>query len=258
MRRTGGARRGDGPEVVVVVGAGGGVGASTLAALIAQRRAGSSRTRQGSPGSVVLVDLDQARGGVEVLLGIEAERGARWSDVAHVRGTLGPGDLDGVLPRWRGVDVLSAGRGTRADAQAVAAVSVALVERYDTVVVDVPAHVLLADVGGADGPASLLLGARTDLLLVAGQDVRGVANALAVRPALDGGPSRLVLRRRRGARVAPLEAAHLLDLALLAMLPADRRVADATERGLGPVVGRWSPMARAVGRVADGLCGGSG
>lgn len=237
-----------GAEVLVVVGARGGVGASTLAALLA-----AHRRRDGA--AVALVDLDHGGGGLEVLLGIEDEPGARWADLSGVRGSLAAADLDDVLPRWRGVEVLGPDRrGGVPDPAAVAAASVALVARCTTVVVDLPAHALLTDLGGGRGRGAPLLAERTDLLLLAGQDVLGVAGALALRGALDDGPAQLVLRRRGGARVAPLEAAHLVDLPLLGLLPTARRVADATERGLGPVVGRGAPLARAVARIARG-CG---
>ena len=191
---------------VTVVGAAGGVGASTLAALLARRRAADGAR-------VVLVDLDPGRGGIEVLLGIEAQAGARWSDLAQVRGTLAGGDLDGLLPRWHGVDVLST-------------------DRRDTAV---------------DGEA--LVG---EMLLLTGQDVLGVAGAVVVRGALRGG-ARLVLRRRPHARVAPSEAARLLDLSVAGMLPGDRRVAEATDRGFGPAVTGWSALGRSVRRLARGL-----
>lgn len=252
MRSAGGSagRSADPPgaEVLVVVGARGGVGASTLAALLAAHRA-----RDGTP--VALVDLDHGGGGLEVLLGIEDEPGARWPDLAGVRGGLAAADLDDVLPCWRGVEVLGPDRrGGAPDPAAMAATSAALVARCATVVVDLPARAILTDLGGGPGRAGSLLAERTDLLLLAGQDVLGVAGALALRGALDDGPAQLVLRRRRGARVAPLEAAHLVDLPLLGLLPTDRRLADATERGLGPVVGRRAPLSRAVARIARG-CG---
>lgn len=107
-------------RVTVVVGAVGGVGASTLAALLARRRAAAG-------GPALLVDLDLGRGGIDVLLGLERAPGVRWPDLAGVRGTLALDDLDGLLPRWRGVDVLSAGRpaGTRAEAGSLPAVDAA-------------------------------------------------------------------------------------------------------------------------------------
>jgi hypothetical protein len=228
------------PEVTVVVGAVGGVGTSTLAALLARRRAAEG-------GRVVLVDLDGAHGGVEVLLGVERTAGARWPDLAQVRGTLAPGDLDGLLPEWRGVEVLSAGRSGGADDEAVAAVVRGLLASGREVVADLSARELRPESALADLLEHGLLGDGW-ALLVTGQDVLGVAAAVGPREVL-GARARLVLRRRARARVAPAEAARALDVPLLAMVPTDRGVAEATDRGLGPVTGRWSGLSRAVGRI---------
>ena len=228
---------------VTVVGAAGGVGASTLAALLACRRAADGAR-------VSLVDLDPGRGGIEVLLGIEAQAGARWSDLAQVRGTLAGGDLDGLLPRWHGVDVLSTDRrDTAVDGEALVAVWAGLLASGRTVVADLPGSALVAGATGAIGAHPALAG---EMLLLTGQDVLGVAGAVVVRGALRGG-ARLVLRRRPHARVAPSEAARLLDLPLAGMLPGDRRVAEATDRGFGPAVTGWSALGRSVLRLARGL-----
>ncbi|WP_182112956.1 pilus assembly protein FlpE [Actinotalea sp. JY-7876] len=232
-------------RVVVVVGACGGVGASTLAALLALRavRAGTSP---------VLVDLAATGGGVDVLLGTEDLPGVRWPDLAHVRGALAGADLDGALPTWRGVDVLGGDRrGGAPPRAAVEALWPALEERYGVVVVDAPAAALADDAVGG------VLATRPHLLLVTGQDVRGVAAGLTAAAGLEAGGApgaQLVLRRRRSPRVAPLEAAQVLDAPLLGLLPGDRRVAAAVDRGFGPWVPGRSALARSVERVARG-CG---
>lgn len=234
-------------DVRAVVGAVGGVGASTLAALLARQLAPSGER-------VALVDLDHGAGGIEVLLGIEEAPGVRWSDLLGVRGTVAVEDLAGLLPRWQGVEVLSADRSGRAPhAEAVGAVWDALVRGCDAVVVDLPRHSLGPPDGGTtSATVEHLLAERAEVLLVTGQDVLGVAGALAVRPALDEVPARLVLRRRTRARVAPVEAAELLDLSLLALLPTDRRLPQGVDRGFGPVASRWSRLGRAVARAAEG------
>jgi len=231
---------------VTVVGAAGGVGASTLAALLARRRAADG-TR------VALVDLDPGRGGIEVLLGIEAQAGARWSDLAQVRGTLAGGDLDGLLPRWHGVDVLSTDRhDTTVDGEVLAAVWAGLLASGRTVVADLPGSALVTGAMGVTGAIGAHPALAGGVLLLTGQDVLGVAGAVVVRGALGGG-ARLVLRRRPHARVAPSEAVRLLDLPLAGMLPGDRRVAEATDRGFGPAVTGWSALGRSVRRLARGL-----
>lgn len=267
------------------------------------------------PGGVTLVDLHPLRGGIEVLLGVEDRPGARWPDLAHVRGSLGPEDLDGVLPRWGDVAILgpdrrwavadgggdggtgvrgvgSAGRGVGGhgvgghgvgghDAgghgvgrEALAAVLGALVVGSGVVVVDLPASAVVEVVGIAGragarvGPAAAGPSGRTGPLagrgggvrsvLVTSQDVVGVAAGLGTLAVLTAagvpaGATSLVVRGRPGARVAPPEVAHALGPPLLTGWPEDLSVAGATDRGLGPVVGRRSRLVRAVDRAAVGL-----
>jgi hypothetical protein len=229
---------------VTVVGAVGGVGASTLAVLLARRWAADGE-------SVTLVDLDPVGGGIEVLLGIEAVEGIRWADLGGVRGTLESTDLDGLLPTWCGVDVLSGDRRTGpVEGEALRAVWGALSGAGRVVVADLPGHAAIAPDGGP-GPLS---GGR-DVLLVTGQDVLGVAGGVRVRGSL-GSRVQLVLRRRARARVAPLEAAQLLDADLVGLLPGDRRLPEGADRGFGPVVAAWSPLGRSVRRIARGLARG--
>lgn len=232
-------------EVVAVVGAAGGVGASTLAALLARHSAARGA-------GTVLVDLDLWRGGIEVLLGIEAVPGVRWPDLKQVRGRLAAADLEGVLPRWGRVEVLSATRpASLLEPAAVEAVWASLVAARGTIVVDLPAEAVL---GSAPG-AGEVLASRPEVLLTTGQDVLGVAGALAAANHLVSLRTQLVLRRRRRARVAPLEAAHLLGLPVAGLLPEDRRVAEAVDRGFGPAISGRSALARAVARVAAGVGG---
>ena len=230
----GGSGGGATASVLAVVGGRGGVGASTVAALAA-RAAAADGSR------VALVDLDDRGGGLDVLLGLESAAGARWPDLADVRGDVDPEDLEGVLPRWQGVEVLSGGRlAGGPPAPAWDAVRAALVGGCDRVVLDLPRA----------GPGEELAAADA-CLLVTGQDVLGVAGALAAAAAVEdaGVPARLVLRRRRHGRVAPLEAAALLGVPLAAVVPPDSGLARAVERGLGPVPTPWRGAGRAVRRA---------
>lgn len=230
-------------QVVAVVGAAGGVGASTLACLLARRRAAVGDR-------VVLVDLDPGGGGIDVLLGVEQTPGARWSELRHTGSGVDAAALLDALPHWRGVAVVS-GDGHRTggwrdragpDPGVVGAVLDAVVRAGALVVLDASAR--------AAGvlPAWDVAAGRTDAsVLVTAQDVVGVAAALTVRPLLAGTRGALVLRARRSPVVAPLEAAQALGLRHVATLPADRSVGPSTDRGLGPVPGR--ALRRAVARV---------
>ncbi|MGN6605789.1 MAG: hypothetical protein ACTHMS_02090, partial [Jatrophihabitans sp.] len=82
-------------EVVGVMGCSGGIGASGFAAALAR-----------AAPRAVLVDLDAAAGGIDVLLGVDDRPGVRWSGV-------GAGPFDGAalrhgLPQWDDRAVLAA------------------------------------------------------------------------------------------------------------------------------------------------------
>ena len=89
------------PLLTAVVGASGGLGASTLALAVGRRLAAT-----GPP--AVVVDLDLLRGGLEVTAGVEHLPGRRWDDLRHVRGRVPPDALVSVLPGEEGCAVLSA------------------------------------------------------------------------------------------------------------------------------------------------------
>lgn len=134
--------------VLAVVGACGGAGASSLCALLA---AGFDA----APG--VLVDLDESGGGIDVLLGLDAQPGARWSDLRLGGGVLDPGALRARLPSSPSLRVLAcdprSSPGPRDVEQVIGAACV-----LGPVVLDVPrwlAPAGLAAVAGAD--AVLLL-----------------------------------------------------------------------------------------------------
>lgn len=212
--------------VVAVIGASGGVGASTLAALLAARSAAPT----------TLVDLAPASGGLDVTLGIETAPGPRWPDLAAAG--AGAADL-ARLPRWRGVRVLSVDRsGVGPDAATVTDAWEPLLAEGGRVVVDLP--------GAALPGAAGALPAGTEVVLLVGQDVRGVAGAIAARAVLGPGPLRLALREHRRARVAPGEVEAALSAPVCARIPHDRALADATDAGLGPIAAGRSRLGRAV------------
>ena len=63
-----------GSATIAVVGASGGVGASTFAAALA-------RTQCAAVGRALLIDAHAYSGGLDLLLGVEAEAGARWPEL---------------------------------------------------------------------------------------------------------------------------------------------------------------------------------
>ena len=92
--------------LVLVLGASGGLGASTWAAALARRLSTHL-------GECVLVDGDVRGGGLDMTCGTEHVPGLRWPDLARLRGTTSCSRLVAALPRGE-VPVLSAGgRGGR-------------------------------------------------------------------------------------------------------------------------------------------------
>ncbi|MCS4535935.1 septum site-determining protein Ssd [Corynebacterium sp. HS2168-gen11] len=120
---------------IMVTGAVGGCGASTVAAALSLYCAQEHPT--------VLVDADPHSAGLDLCIGIEETVGVRWSDVNFRSGELVAQELYESLPRTTtGLAVLSPSRVLANTGLSVESVSMAiraLQERY-TVVVDVPRY----------------------------------------------------------------------------------------------------------------------
>jgi len=238
-----GVRRGS--RTVAVVGACGGAGTSTLAAGVAH---GLRRSGEGG----VLVDLDAPGGGLDVLLGVEDEAGARWPELADARGDVDGAGLLAALPRWRSVPVLSASRrhaGAPDDA-VVVDVCTGLLGAGESVVLDLPRP-------NAWSPAVRLLVAAADqVLLVVPCTVPGVASAVAACAALRDAQANDPWAVARGPAAGRVDAAAVqsaLGVAVVAELRWDRRLAEAVGRGEGPPVGRRTPLGRAAAELLDVL-----
>ena len=167
--------------VVGVVGGRGGAGASTLAAAVARHLARRTAT--------VLVDLDRASGGIDVLLGLEAADGVRWPDLADARGDVPGADVLALLPRWGPCAVLSADRERPGapEPAVVADVLHALTLEIGALVLDLDRAAIVA----GESVAAVC----DAVLVVAPRDLRAVAGILAMRPRLAARP---VVARRPG------------------------------------------------------------
>ncbi|SHG10026.1 MinD-like ATPase involved in chromosome partitioning or flagellar assembly [Jatrophihabitans endophyticus] len=209
--------------MIGVVGGSGGVGASCFAAVLALVAA-----------PAMLVDLDCAGGGIDVVLGVEQRPGARWSGLQVAGGRLDPADLAGGLPRAGGASVLAADLATL-DADAVLQVVAAAVS-LGPVVLDLPR---------ADTRARAAALVVCDLVvLLARADVAGLVAAHAAAAALADVRVGLVVRR---GEVSPREAAALVGVPLLGVLPSLRPGRFALDPGRPP---------RPASRVAAGVLAG--
>lgn len=214
-----------------MVGARGGAGATTFAALLAAAVARRTAT--------VLVDL-VGGAGLDVTLGMEAVPGPRWPDLT------GAGDVAGdhllaALPRWGRVAVVSADR-ARPGLPPPDDVLDRLREAAGAVLLDLPP----CDVLAGRAPVG-----RADLVVVvAGRDVTSVGGAVALRTALGPAAARTGLMasdaRRGTLGLAELEQAT--GLPLLGRVPYDRSLARSAEQGV-PRARR--PTARTVTRLAE-------
>ena len=235
------AESGEGPSrqgaVVCVLGACGGAGASTVAAVMA-----TSAQSQGR--RVLLIDTDATGGGLDLLLGAEQVPGARWADLADARGRLSVTTLDEALPHVDGVAVLSFGRQYAGflNSEALTCVLDAAVRGYDLVVVDL--------VRGIDAVTTSCLSSATGAYLVIPNSVRAVAAAAALLPALDfGGPLTLIMRKSpRGLGIGEMERA--LGQGFGTSLVVDATIAAGAEQGEIP--GPRTPFARACIEALSG------
>ncbi|EEI16229.1 septum site-determining protein Ssd [Corynebacterium lipophiloflavum] len=97
-----------GGKVIAVVGAAGGVGASTLCASISRAAA---RDREPT-----IIDAHRYSGGFDLLVGIEERGGARWGEISFGEGSVERADVRRALPCTPdGIAVLTCSRTTIAD-----------------------------------------------------------------------------------------------------------------------------------------------
>lgn len=213
--------RGSGPGWVIgCLGGCGGAGASTFAAVASLVSARRART--------VLLDADPLGGGLDVLLGLERKAGARWPDVAAVRGRIEGQALADAVPHLESLAVLSWDRsGGSVGADAAGAVLSAAVRAGGRVVVDLPRR---------PDPASVAFVAALDLLiLVVPATVRATAaSAALLRQDLGGAAIRLVVRDPGGRGLAASEVAAALGLSVTAVVRSEAAVIAAANRGEPP------------------------
>jgi secretion/DNA translocation related CpaE-like protein len=209
--------------VVGVVGGCGGSGASTLAAAVALTGARSGRT--------LLVDADRLSGGVDVLLGVEHQVGARWPELVRARGRIDAATLAAALVSLESLEVLSWGRGEAAAASADAASAVldAGVRGFSLIVVDLPRCL--------DEAAAVFAAAAALVVMVVPARVQAAAAATAVAAEFAGRCDRLelVVRDPGVNGLNSAEVGSALQLATVATLRSEGSVVQAALRGEPPL-----------------------
>ena len=220
-----------GRVIAVTAGRGGG-GASVFAGALAR-----------SAEEALLVDLDPCGGGLDLMLGVESVPGLRWPDLSVGSGRLGWSAVRDVLPRLRGLSVLS---GTREfheiDATAASSIVDAGRRGGTTVVCDLPRQLTAASVR--------ILESADLAVIVTRCDVRSIAATAAVAGVVRTMNPNIGLVVR-GPAPGGLRAGEVADAAaapLLASMRPEPMLAVHLERG-GLRLGRRSPLAAAARTV---------
>jgi hypothetical protein len=246
-------------NVIAMVPASGGVGASALAAAVAVRAAAAGR-------SAVAVDLDRCSGRLDIAFGVERADGWRWPDLADAAGVVDGAGLAAELPRSCGVSVLSglgmsgwgpaAGLGGDPWLDTVPDVITGLADAHDLTVLDLARDVgVIASVALLVDAVVVVVGSRDEQLAAAAVVVPGIRGVLGgVRGLYGTGPQWdsepllpiepwVVLRGDRVQPELPDLIMDELDVPLTGVVGEDRwLVADVVEglppgaRGRGDVV----------------------
>jgi MinD-like ATPase involved in chromosome partitioning or flagellar assembly len=230
--------------VLVVVGASGGVGASSLATAVAVRAA-----RAGL--DAVLVDGCPLAGGLDVVLGAEQEPGVRWPDLSRLEGSADGPALLARLPSGEGVRVLSFGRDGAEPADEVAGAVVAALSAESAL--------LVVDADAAGGSvASAALGAADRVLVVAGDGMSQLSALSVVSGLLAAGSGRVgvvmaVCLRGPSSSAGPVARVVESELRwpVLCALEDDRAIVGDIARGVPPGAREHGAMVR----VADVVLG---
>lgn len=219
------------------VGGCGGAGATTLASAVAVT--GSRRGLR-----TMLIDGDPLGGGIELALGIENGRGARWPELLNAAGRVSAAALRSALPLIDGLAVLSWDRSdvTALPPEAMRSVLGAAQRSSDLVVVDLPRR--------ADPAAEEAFVRSTATLVVVPRDVRSCAAAarLVAWLRLVASDLRVVAREPGLSGLSAIDVADHLSLSLAAKLSFDKDLPAQMDQG------RFDPRPRgALGRTAADL-----
>ncbi len=233
---------------VLLVGASGGVGASTLA--VATGLAGCAAGLR-----AVLVDLQPGGPGLDVVLGVEHRPGLRWSDLAGVSGPVDGEGLLARLPAYEALPVLAHDRERpfAPEAGQVCDVLTGLRSTVDLLVLDACRSVVAA------GPARLGIEPGDRAVLLATPTVVSLAGLGAIAPAVAYTvPETFVMLRGGSTARALVDGVQdCLDLPMLTCLGDDSGARAAVEQGRPPGR-RPGPVAEcAADLVAIAVPGGS-
>jgi hypothetical protein len=252
-------------QIIAVMPASGGVGATSLAAAIAVRAAAAHRT-------VVAVDLDPWSGGLDVTFGLEQEPGWRWDQLGQSAGIVDGLRLAERLPRTLDVDVLAmplptpgGDRGPAADVPfassaaekglsqpGVAGAPEGWVDRIHDVVVGLAeAHALtVLDVGRDDRVLRIVVPLVDALVVVVGVRTTELAAAAAAVPTVQAlGADPWVVLRGPGAGEVEDLVIDELDVEVVAAFADDNRIVGEVAEGIPPGYRGRGPLVSVADRL---------
>ncbi|OBK79352.1 septum site-determining protein Ssd [Mycobacterium sp. 1164985.4] len=218
--------------VAAVIAGRGGAGASVFASALAL-----------AAPEALLIDVDPWSGGLDLVIGGEAESGLRWPDLQLQGGRLNYAALREALPRVQRVSVLSGSRGgADVDPRPLGAMIDAGSRSGATVVCDVPRRSTAA--------AETALAAADLAVVMTPADVRSCAAAdVVARWVSTLNPNAgVVVRGPAPGGLRSTDVAEIVGLPLLARMRPQPGMAVTLERG-GLRAGRRSPLGRAARKV---------
>ncbi|NLE97753.1 MAG: hypothetical protein GX596_07160 [Propionibacterium sp.] len=219
---------------IAVVGASGGLGASTCAVGL-----GAAAAQRGKQTSVV--ELAPRGAGLDLLVGAEATEGVRWSDLLDTRGEFG--DVHDSLVQVDGMGLLALSREQPGLPGPAARKSVlgALGRAMDVIVID----------AGSDATVEA-----DELLFVVGADVRSVASARVLAAESGRIPTALVVRSGPGRGLSPQVVADSLGARLGGHLRQDPALPRLADLGQPPHSAPARKFRRDVARLWEGVAHG--
>ena len=222
-------------KVIGVIGASGGIGASLLASQIATDYAKSKHI-------VLLTELSKTSGGLDVLWGIEEDKGLRWSDLAGNNKLFFNQDFLRALPSSNSVAILSTDtKNINAELGVINKIQ-QLQKCVDVLVID------LANPESSNFTEAVEL--CDYVIFMVGSTIRSVSAANQLKliyPKLL--KSKLVVRNLAGTSLAALNIAKTLDLHLVGEITSDLKIVEQLEQGISPAQISTGSISKAIADI---------
>jgi MinD-like ATPase involved in chromosome partitioning or flagellar assembly len=217
-------------QIIAVLPASGGVGATSLAAALAVRACAAGRP-------AVAVDLDPWSGGLDVTFGIEQEPGWRWDQLREASGIVDGERLAARLPSVLGVPVLAMPTAAGVGGTDLQLDPVTWIARLPDVLAGLAdAHAVTVADACRDERVLQVVAAEADaVVVVVGTRTPELAAAASVLPALQAlGADPWVVLRGPGAGEVEDLVIDELDVEVVGMLGEDGKLAGEVAEGVPP------------------------